>query len=286
VCPRLDKVLERAAGFNGSTCEEMVGSWRAGAYQWPTTFEEMKALARTHGLLYKEKHGRWPANSSGRCDTLDGSPTWGAIDSILRIRSGRVAGLPLAFGNLPMKDRSEENAREVRAFFDAHKRWPLRSAVGEERRLATAYGELRKCHPHLCAKYRLAPTLARKITWPQTREAFEALALEHGALFKKRHGAWPTHDSGVCSTIENTPKWCAIDKALRKFGSCLPVVFGELPMRERSEANAQAAREWFEAKGRWPRKRTRCADESKLGRALSTIRKNRPDLCTKYNLSL
>lgn len=107
----------------------------------------------------------------------------------------------------------------------------------------------------------------------------EAFALEHGRRHFERTGKWPSNGHGA---IEEVPGalWHSLDAALRRFGSSLRMVRG-LTIRE---LNARAIRAFYDKRGFWPRGRAQGSDETRLGRALGTLRRLWPDLCDKYGI--
>jgi hypothetical protein len=141
VCPRLDKVLERAAGFNGSTCEEMVGSW-ANRGDVETNAREIVVFHATHGF--------WPRQASGGNEEA----RLGMALKTLRKRHHEVCE---RYG-IPLRSRPEDYqdliALDIIAFHSAHGFWPRTCADDHaEKRLGKALNKLRCNHLDVCAHH-------------------------------------------------------------------------------------------------------------------------------------
>jgi hypothetical protein len=112
-----------------------------------------------------------------------------------------------------------------------------------------------------------------------TRAELEAFALEYGSRHFARTRKWPSSNTGA---VEGAPgaQWHSLDAALRRCGSNLRKVCGFSIY----ELNAHALRDFYNKHRRWPLRSSDDPVEVRLANALGTIRKNRPDLCDKYEI--
>lgn len=145
---------EAALRFSAQDVEDFVSRFRAAGasagFAWPETREGLIAFALEHGRRHFEREGKWPAARSGQIDGL--GTTWESLNSTLHYRW--KLSLREVFGRMTKEERSEKNARAIRAFYDRHGRWPLKTAKeAEERRLSVALGSLRRRRPDLLDRH-------------------------------------------------------------------------------------------------------------------------------------
>jgi len=208
VCPRLDKVLERAAGFTGGTCEEIVGGWQKGRMAWPESISDFHKLLRHHGELYRGVHGSWPGVYAGPITTLPGT-TWEQAHSCARHRG---TTLRKAFGLPAFSELSVRNAQLIVAFFATNGRWPSRTADSDaERYLGEALHGLRRLHKELCIEFGI-PITADKSLSGRSRRGLEDryLAADAPLLARNYPIVYKRQYEGVMSTAINARlfSWC------------------------------------------------------------------------------
>jgi len=210
VCPRLDKVLERAAGFNGSTCEEMVGAWDKTWGPWTRlTTKECTQFFRRVVEAFAAREGRHPQTNDGS-DVLLNWHTWRAANQFIRLTLG---GSLRTFCGLGGATTPEQHGADIAAYIKEEGRTP---PAGTQ--LYTAWKHLRDSHPDVLQRYSIPAyadqSAAMSRRWAHTTTQDRA---QHRARIVKTKGATQYTHLGQIAAL------CARHPALQKRS---PVVEG------------------------------------------------------------
>jgi len=116
-----------------------------------------------------------------------------------------------------------------------------------------------------------------------TTDQAKTLILQAALAYKQREGKWPQVRSGPDNLLLGA-SWEAADRYLRKrCGTCLYSLLGG-QAKPSVEEKALSLCAFSKANKRWPKMNANTLEERRLACALRELRRNHPEVCSRYNI--